>query len=126
MEYYANVSISIENDEIFSIMMNNVWNISGNTFNFSNYDNSNSSQSMYRYTDPSERRPNTAAFTQSPSKINQRGHFRSSQGSQDNPLAASQTSKYYQQHEEQQKEILDKAKSSMGRLEENKKNATYS
>ena len=29
IEYYTNVSASIDNDEYFSLMMNNSWNLSG-------------------------------------------------------------------------------------------------
>lgn len=29
MEYYKNISASIDNDEYFSLMMNNSWNIKG-------------------------------------------------------------------------------------------------
>jgi Ca2+-binding EF-hand superfamily protein len=34
MDYYTNVSFCIDSDEIFSIIMNNVWNISGNPLTF--------------------------------------------------------------------------------------------
>lgn len=29
MEYYCNISISIDNDEYFELMMNNTWNLRG-------------------------------------------------------------------------------------------------
>ena len=38
MDYYANVGVTIDNDETFSVMMNNVWNVIGNAFGFSTYD----------------------------------------------------------------------------------------
>lgn len=44
MEYYANIVLSIDNDETFSVMLNNVWNITGNAFHYSTYDSSNPSE----------------------------------------------------------------------------------
>ncbi len=37
LEYYANVSISIDNDEYFALMMNNSWNIKGDAATYQKY-----------------------------------------------------------------------------------------
>lgn len=37
MEYYANISISIDSDEYFSVMMNNSWNLKGDTSTYQKY-----------------------------------------------------------------------------------------
>jgi calcyphosin len=37
LEYYANVSISIDSDEYFALMMNNSWNIKGDAATYQKY-----------------------------------------------------------------------------------------
>src|SRR6185437_6291363 len=38
IEYYTNVSASLDNDEYFAIMMNNSWNLSGDASSYQKYD----------------------------------------------------------------------------------------
>lgn len=38
IEYYTNISASIDNDEYFALMMNNSWNISGDSTTYKKYD----------------------------------------------------------------------------------------
>lgn len=37
LEYYANVSISIDSDEYFALMMNNSWNMKGDAATYQKY-----------------------------------------------------------------------------------------
>lgn len=37
LEYYDNVSISIENDEYFALMINNSWNIKGDAYTYQKF-----------------------------------------------------------------------------------------
>ena len=37
-EYYANISVSIDNDDYFALMMNNSWNIKGDAQTYKKYD----------------------------------------------------------------------------------------
>lgn len=37
VEYYANISVSIDNDEYFALMMNNSWNIKGDATTYQKY-----------------------------------------------------------------------------------------
>ena len=38
LEYYTNISVSIDNDEYFALMMNNSWNIKGDAQTYKKYD----------------------------------------------------------------------------------------
>jgi hypothetical protein len=38
MEYYTNISVSIDNDEYFQLMMNNSWNLKGDANTYKKYD----------------------------------------------------------------------------------------
>jgi hypothetical protein len=38
LEYYTNISVSIDNDEYFSLMMNNSWNLKGDAQTYQKYD----------------------------------------------------------------------------------------
>lgn len=38
VEYYNNISISIDNDEYFQLMMNNSWNLSGSASTYKTYE----------------------------------------------------------------------------------------
>lgn len=38
IEYYTNVSASLDTDEYFAIMMNNAWNLSGDSSAYKKYD----------------------------------------------------------------------------------------
>lgn len=38
IEYYTNVSASLDNDEYFALMMNNSWNLSGNANTYNKYE----------------------------------------------------------------------------------------
>ena len=38
IEYYKNISASIDNDEYFTLMMNNSWNIKGDANTYKKYD----------------------------------------------------------------------------------------
>jgi hypothetical protein len=38
VEYYSNVSASIDNDEYFHLMMNNAWNLSGDAATYKKFD----------------------------------------------------------------------------------------
>jgi hypothetical protein len=38
MEYYSDVSCMVDDDEYFSVVMNNAWNLTGNAFTESNLD----------------------------------------------------------------------------------------
>lgn len=38
VEYYTNISISIDNDEYFQLMMNNSWNLKGDAQTYKKYD----------------------------------------------------------------------------------------
>jgi hypothetical protein len=40
VEYYNNISASIDNDEYFALMMNNSWNIKGDAQTYQKYDKS--------------------------------------------------------------------------------------
>lgn len=40
MEYYTNISASIDNDEYFQLMMNNSWNLKGDSSTYKKYDKS--------------------------------------------------------------------------------------
>ncbi len=37
IEYYTNISVSIDNDEYFALMMNNSWNLKGNAMTYQKY-----------------------------------------------------------------------------------------
>lgn len=37
MEYYANISVSIDNDDYFALMMNNSWNLKGDATTYQKY-----------------------------------------------------------------------------------------
>jgi hypothetical protein len=37
-EYYANISVSIDNDDYFALMMNNSWNLKGDAQTYKKYD----------------------------------------------------------------------------------------
>ena len=36
-EYYANISVSIDNEEYFALMMNNSWNLRGDAATYQKY-----------------------------------------------------------------------------------------
>jgi hypothetical protein len=38
IEYYRNISCSIDNDEYFGLMMNNSWNLKGDASTYQKYD----------------------------------------------------------------------------------------
>jgi len=38
MEYYTNISVSIDNDDYFALMMNNSWNLKGDANTYKKYD----------------------------------------------------------------------------------------
>lgn len=38
IEYYANISASIDGDEYFALMMNNSWNLKGDAQTYAKYD----------------------------------------------------------------------------------------
>jgi hypothetical protein len=38
VEYYKNISVSIDNDDYFALMMNNSWNIKGDAPTYAKYD----------------------------------------------------------------------------------------
>jgi hypothetical protein len=38
VEYYKNISSSIDNDEYFALMMNNSWNLKGNSQAYAKYE----------------------------------------------------------------------------------------
>lgn len=38
IEYYTNISASIDNDEYFNLMMNNSWNLSGDSNTYKKFD----------------------------------------------------------------------------------------
>ena len=40
IEYYTNISASLDNDEYFAIMMNNAWNLSGDASAYKKFDKS--------------------------------------------------------------------------------------
>ena len=40
IEYYTNISASIDNDEYFALMMNNSWNLSGDSSTYKKYEKS--------------------------------------------------------------------------------------
>ena len=45
IEYYTNISASLDNDEYFAIMMNNSWNLSGDASSYKKFDKGWASQS---------------------------------------------------------------------------------
>lgn len=45
IEYYTNISASLDNDEYFALMMNNSWNLSGDSSAYKKYDKSWANQS---------------------------------------------------------------------------------
>lgn len=45
IEYYTNISASIDNDEYFALMMNSSWNLSGDANSYKKYDKSWANQS---------------------------------------------------------------------------------
>jgi hypothetical protein len=38
IEYYTNISASIDNDEYFALMMNNSWNLTGDSNTYKKFD----------------------------------------------------------------------------------------
>ena len=38
MEYYSNISSSIDNDQYFELMINNAWNVKGDAATYKTYD----------------------------------------------------------------------------------------
>ena len=38
IEYYTNISASLDNDEYFALMMNNSWNLSGDANTYKKYE----------------------------------------------------------------------------------------
>jgi hypothetical protein len=38
LEYYTNISVSIDNDDYFALMMNNSWNLKGDAQTYKKYD----------------------------------------------------------------------------------------
>jgi hypothetical protein len=38
LEYYTNISVSIDNDDYFALMMNNSWNLKGDASTYQKYD----------------------------------------------------------------------------------------
>ena len=65
MHYFTNLGFCIDSDELFSILMNNVWNISGN-FDQEWTDGDQHSANMYRFMD--DRRPGSqTVFTKTES-----------------------------------------------------------
>lgn len=38
LEYYTNISVSIDNDDYFALMMNNSWNLKGDAQTYQKYD----------------------------------------------------------------------------------------
>jgi hypothetical protein len=37
IEYYTNVSVGIQNDEYFQLIINNAWNLSGSSLTYQNF-----------------------------------------------------------------------------------------
>ena len=71
LEYYTNISVSIDNDEYFALMMNNSWNIKGDAQTYKKYDKGWADE---------EERPKKD-LRQQPQPV-----LRSGQASRDNPL----------------------------------------
>jgi len=44
IEYYKNISCSIDNDDYFALMMNNSWNLKGNAATYQKYERGWASQ----------------------------------------------------------------------------------
>jgi len=78
LEYYTNISVSIDNDEYFALMMNNSWNIKGDAQTYKKYDKGWADE---------EERPKKD-LRQQPQPV-----LRSGQASRDNPLV--QTHDYF-------------------------------
>lgn len=38
VEYYTNIAASIDNDEYFALMMNNAWNLNGDSANYKKFE----------------------------------------------------------------------------------------
>ena len=80
MEYYTNISVSIDNDDYFALMMNNSWNIKGDAQTYKKYDKGWANE---------EEKPKPV-YRQPPVPVQ-----RSGQASSNNPLVT--TSQFYQQ-----------------------------
>ncbi|CDW79898.1 ef hand family protein [Stylonychia lemnae] len=124
MEYYTNLGTMIDSDEYFSIMISNVWNISGgsqsmvqfNSADYSGYGSSNKlgsgglndqqlqsnnsqQRSVYHHMKEGENE-RINADTQSVYSYNQQVP-RGGKTSNENPLVSAQTNKYYQRQEDE-------------------------
>ena len=72
LEYYCNISVSIDNDEYFALMMNNSWNLKGDAQTYKKYDKGWANE---------DEKPKQKDFRQPPQPV-----LRSGQASRDNPL----------------------------------------
>lgn len=71
LEYYTNISVSIDNDDYFALMMNNSWNLKGDADTYKKYDKSWGNEEATK----------KPVFRQPPVPVQ-----RSGQASRDNPL----------------------------------------
>lgn len=60
MDYYNNLSFCIESDEVFNIMINNVWNITGGGYALFNYNHISPENPMYRFMDERRSTPSSS------------------------------------------------------------------
>lgn len=72
LEYYTNISVSIDNDDYFALMMNNSWNLKGDAETYKKYDKGWANE---------EPRAQPKEYRQPPVPVQ-----RSGQASRDNPL----------------------------------------
>ena len=79
LEYYTNISISIDNDDYFALMMNNSWNLRGDASTYQKYDKGWANE---------EAQKPAPQYRQPPQAVQ-----RSGQMSGDNPMVT--TSSYY-------------------------------
>lgn len=100
IEYYTNVSASLDNDQYFELMMNNSWNLSGNSSTYNKYEKG--------WTNASPDKAN--AFAGQPHSGYQAGanavkmvQQRSGMVSSDNPL--SNTTRYYQNNFDSKRQV---------------------
>lgn len=49
IEYYTNISASLDNDDYFALMMNNSWNLSGDSNTYKKYEKG------FEYTSPEKK-----------------------------------------------------------------------
>lgn len=81
LEYYTNISVSIDNDEYFALMMNNSWNLKGDANTYKKFDKGWANE------EASKPQP---VFRHNPAPVQRTG-----KASNDNPLV--HTNHYYQQ-----------------------------